>query len=95
MAISSRIQAFSSKHPISINRKIDQYLSEHLPDLMDEFKIADRNDISDIDSEFDGYEKRMTQLEGWRKDFDLKMNDGSRRIERLKLKYGIDGGGKK
>ena len=95
MAISSRIQAFSTKHPISINRKIDQYLSEHLPDLMDEYKIADRNDVADLDSEFDGYEKRMTELEGWKKDFDLKMIDGSRRIDRLKMKYGTEGGAKK
>jgi hypothetical protein len=80
---------------MSMNRKIDNYLSEHLPDLMDEYKIADRNDVADLDSEFDGYDKRMTDLEGWRTDFDLKLDDGSRRIERLKLKYGLDGGGKK
>jgi len=95
MAVSSRIQAFSTKHPISINRKIDQFLSEHLPDLMDEYKIADRNDVSDLDSEFDGYEIRVTEMESWRKDFDHRMEDGARRLERLKLKYGINGGGKK
>ena len=95
MAISSRIQAFSTKHPISINRKIDQYLSEHLPDLMDEYKIADRNDITDTDSQFEGYEKRISDLEGWRKEFDVRMDDGSRRLERLKLKFGVGGGDKK
>jgi hypothetical protein len=95
MAISSRIQAYSTRHPISINRKIDQYLSENLPDLMDEFKIADQNDVADLDSEFGGFEKRMTDLETWRKEFDLRLSDGTRRIERLKMKYGVDGGGKK
>lgn len=95
MAISSRIQAYSSRHPISINRKIDHYLSENLPDLMDEYKIADRNDIVDLDSDFNGYEKRMTDLEDWKKDFDLRLNEGTRRIERLKMKYGAEGGGKK
>jgi hypothetical protein len=95
MAVSSRIQAFSTSHPFSINRKIDQYLSEQLPNLMDEYKIADRNDFSDLDSEFDDYEKRVSELENWRKDLDHRMNDGSRRLERLKLKYGIGGGGTK
>jgi hypothetical protein len=95
MAISSRIQAYSTRHPISINRKIDQYLSENLPDLMDEFKIADQNDVRDLDSEFGGFEKRMTDLEAWRQEFDLRLSDGTRRIERLKMKYGVDGGGKK
>jgi hypothetical protein len=95
MAISSRIQAYSTRHPISINRKIDNFLSENLPALMDEFKIADQNDIADLDSEFGGYEKRMTDLESWRKEFDLRLIDGTRRIERLKMKYGTEGGGKK
>ncbi|MFO8051606.1 MAG: hypothetical protein R6V01_07910 [Thermoplasmatota archaeon] len=95
MGISNRVQAYSSRHPFSMNRKIDQYLSEHLPDLMDEYKIADRNDVADLDSEFEGYDRRMIDLEGWRKDFDLKVNEGSRRIERLKMKYGLNGGGKK
>ena len=95
MAVSSRIQAFSTRHPMSINRKIDNYLSENLPKMMDEFKIADRNDIGDLDTGFDGYEKRVTELEGWRKEFDLRMNEGARRIERLKLKHGTAGGEKK
>jgi hypothetical protein len=95
MAISSRIQAYSTRHPISINRKIDNFLTENLPALMDEFKIADQNDVADLDSEFGGFEKRMTDLEAWRKEFDLRLSDGTRRIERLKMKYGVDGGGKK
>ena len=95
MVVSSRIQAFSTKHPISINRKIDNFLSENLPNLMDEFKIADRNDIADLDAEFSGYEKRMADLDAWRKDFDLRLSEGTRRIERLKMKYGVEGGGKK
>lgn len=95
MGIRNRIQAYSSMHPFSMNRKIDQYLSENLADLMDEYKIADRNDIAELDSEFDGYERRMLDLEGWRKDFDIKINDGSRSIERLKMIHGLNGGGKK
>ena len=95
MRISNRIQAFSIGHPFSMNRKIDQYLSEQLPDLMDEYKIADRNDITDLDLEFDEYDKRIIDLEGWRTNFDLMINDGSRRIERLKMKHGLKVGEKK
>ncbi|MBN1539544.1 MAG: hypothetical protein JW939_05315 [Candidatus Thermoplasmatota archaeon] len=95
MAIGSSIQAFSVKHPVSMGRKIDHYLVEHLPDLMDEYKIADRNDIADLDPEFEGYEKRMTDLEGWKKEFDQRLDEGSRRIERLRRKYGLIGGGKR
>jgi hypothetical protein len=92
MTIRGRMQAFSASHPLSVNRKIDNYLTEHLPDLMDEHKIADRNDISDLDTQFESHEKRMTDLENWRKEFDLRIKDGSMRIDRLKMKYGVKEG---
>jgi hypothetical protein len=76
-------------HPLSINRKIDQYLSEHLPDLMDEYKVADRNDISDLDKEFEGMEIRMDELDIWKKGFDERMKSGRARLDRLKMKYGV------
>ncbi len=89
MGIGQRIQAMSVTHPFSVNKKIDQYLSEHLPDLMDEYKIADRNDISNIDKDFDVLEGRMDQLYAWKKEFDGRMNNGRVRLDRLKMKYGV------
>jgi replicative superfamily II helicase len=78
-----------------MNRKIDNYLSENLPDLMDEYKIADSKDIMDLDQDFNGFEKRMLDLEDWRKEFDPRLITGRKKIDLLKIKYGMDGGGKK
>ncbi|MGA1866679.1 MAG: hypothetical protein ACMUFK_04345 [Thermoplasmatota archaeon] len=95
MAIGSRIQAYRARHPVTMSKKIDQYLVEHLPDLMDEYKIADRNDITDLDPEFEGFENKMSDLEIWKEEFDQRLDEGSKRIERLTDKYGLKGGGKK
>jgi hypothetical protein len=92
MSFMTRLQAIGVSHPFSMNKKLDQYLSEHLPDLMDEYKIADRNDLADVDGQFEGYEKRMDELESWRKNFDLKLDESDRRMARLKMKYGVKGG---
>jgi len=89
MGIGQRIQAISVTHPLSINRKIDQYLSENLPDLMDEYKVADRNDITDLDKDLEGMETRMDELDRWKKGFDERMNQGRARLDRLKMKYGV------
>ncbi|MEA3559225.1 MAG: hypothetical protein U9R75_08240 [Candidatus Thermoplasmatota archaeon] len=88
MGIGQRIQAVSVTHPFSMNKKIDQYLSESLPDLMNEFKIADRNDLADIEKDFLGYEQRMDALETWEKGFDAELKNARTRMDRLKLKYG-------
>ena len=89
MKIRQRIQAISVTHPLSINKKMDQYLSEHLPDLLDEYKIADRSDIADIERDFEGYEKRMNDLDSWKADFSNRLEKDKHRVERLKFKYGV------
>ena len=89
MGIGQSLQAISVTHPLSINRKIDQYLSERLPWMMDEYKIADRNDLVDIDGQFEGLEARMDELDKWKKGFDERMDSGRARLDRLKMKYGV------
>jgi hypothetical protein len=89
MGIGQSLQAISVTHPLSINRKIDQYLSERLPWMMDEYKIADRNDLMDLDGQFNGLENRMDELDKWKKEFDDRMNNSRARLDRLKMKYGV------
>ncbi|MGA1822422.1 MAG: hypothetical protein ACMUIG_07840 [Thermoplasmatota archaeon] len=92
MKVRQRIQAYSALHAFSMNKKLDNYLSENLPDLMDEYKLADRGDISDLDKELDDNEKKMEQLEIWKNGFENRINDGEDRMRRLKKKYGLEGG---
>ena len=89
LGIGQRIQAISVTHPFSISKKIDQYLSENLPDLMDEYKVADRNDLVELEKGFSGYEQRMDALETWKKGFDDELKSTRTRMDRLKMKYGL------
>lgn len=89
MKVTQRIRAISVSHPISINRKIDQYLSEHLPDMMAEYNIADRSDISEMDSDFEGLENRMDDLDTWKVGFGDRLTMNRKRMDRLKVKYGV------
>ena len=92
MSLSNRITAMSVSHPFSINKKLDQYLSENLPDLMDEYKLSDSQDLADLNGLFEGYERRMSDLDSWKEGFDTKLDDADRRVNRLKIKHGIKGG---
>ncbi len=89
MGVKHSIQAISVSHPFSMNKKIDQYLSERLPDLMDEYKLADRSDLMDLDKDFQGFEGRMEDLERWKKGFEVRISDDEHRIERIKFKLGL------
>jgi hypothetical protein len=89
MGIGQKFRAISVTHPFSMNKKIDQFLSEELPDYMDEYKIADRTDISEIDGKFEYLEKRMDDLDSWRKNFQTKVDYNRNRMARLKVKFGV------
>lgn len=90
MNIANRFQAYAASHPMSINRKIDFYLSENLADLMAEYKIADKTDMGDLDSQFSGYEERMDDLERWKSDFSNRLKENTSRMDRLKIKAGME-----
>lgn len=92
MSMITRIQATRVAHPFSMNKKLDQYLSENLPDLIDEYKISDRKDIIELDGQFEGYEKRMIDMEAWKKDFEISITTDQNRVERLKLKFNMKEG---
>ncbi len=89
MNIANRVQAYSARHPMSINKKIDFYLSENLANMMAEYKIADSSDLGDLDSEFQGLESRMDDLEKWKNEFSSRLMEGEKRMDRLKVKAGI------
>ncbi len=89
MSFTQRVRALSVTHPLSMNRKIDQYLSERLPDMMYEYKVADRTDISGLDDKFDTLEKRIFDLDSWKKEFEEDIEKDRTRMARLKVKYGI------
>ena len=89
MTFKQRIQAFNVGHPMSMNKTLDQYLSEHLPDMIDQYKLADRSDMADLEKVFLSYEERMEALENWKGDFDEKLKKDQARMDRLKFKVGI------
>ncbi len=89
MGIGQRMQAYSASHPFSINKKLDSYLSERLPELMDEYKLAQKRDLSGIEKDFEDKEKKMEELDAWKKDFEERALRNQKRVDRLKVKYSI------
>ena len=88
VSVKERFEAALREKPISTNKKVDIYLTENLPDLVNEHKLATKNDFGDINRTFDTYENDVLELETWRDKSKSKVNELTERIERLELKYG-------
>ncbi|MEW6070775.1 MAG: hypothetical protein AB1485_09180 [Candidatus Thermoplasmatota archaeon] len=89
--IIERMKAAVRVHPIAIAKKVDIYLSEHLPDLIDEYKLATKRDIEDIDKRFVSYESDISELETWESDTIKRVGNIEKRVERSEVKYGVKG----
>ena len=88
VSVKERIEAALRDSPVSTNKKIDIYLSENLPDLVNEHKLATKNDFGDINKSFNIHEEDVEDFEIWRDKSKNKVNELTERIERLELKYG-------
>ena len=92
VSIKERLTASIREKPLSTNKKVDIYLSENLPDLINEHKLATKSDFGEINRTCKEYEGDVINLENWRDKTKDKVGDITERVERLELKYGLGGG---
>ncbi len=89
--ISERITAYFKDVAGGTSRKLDRYITEHLPELIDSHRLATKNDFIEIDSAFDRFESEMDEMDSWKEDFEDRLKKSRVRMERLELKYGTGG----
>lgn len=86
-----RAKAGLRAYPVAISKKVDIYLSEHLPELVDEHKLATKRDLEDTDKRFVGYETGISEIDGWKSETIKRVDNIEKRVERAETKYGVKG----
>lgn len=88
VGITERVKSAFREQALTMGRRIDLYMTENMPDLVDKHDLATKRDLTDIDKEFRTYEEKMDDLEGWRDSSRNRIDSVSKRIVRLETKYG-------
>lgn len=91
VGIKERLQAAMREKVVSTTKKVDVYISENLPDLANEHKLATKSDFGEINKTFEMHEEEVEDLEVWRDKTRDEVSEMTERVERLELKYGIGG----
>lgn len=91
LGVGERMKSGFRMHPLLISKRVDLYLSEHLPDLVDEYRLATKKDFAEVDEKFELYEGDIEELESWKNSAQQRVEDTEGRIERLEYKHGIKG----
>jgi len=91
VGVGERISAYFRELTGGSSTKLDRYITEHLPELIDTHRLATKNDFIDIDSAFNWAEAEINDLDSWKEDTEQRLKKARIRMERLELKYGVEG----
>lgn len=83
-----RIKSFFGKMP-SIEKNVDEYLTNNFSSLIKAYKLARKKDIQDTLLDFEKRENQINDLSKWREKTKPRVTGLEDRIIRLETKYGV------
>ncbi|MEF8873331.1 MAG: hypothetical protein V5A88_01525 [Candidatus Thermoplasmatota archaeon] len=86
-----RARGFFQKKSITPSDKVDEHLTRNLPGYIQEYKLATRSDLNDIDKKIEGFVEDISDLEEWKKKTEERVHQDRKKIEELEEKVGIEG----
>lgn len=89
VAWGERARAFARDYTPSTARHLDQYLTQHMPQLIREHELATEEKIRPIDEQLGRHHDAVVQLENWQGTSSQRLDLIKRRIGRLEVKYGL------
>jgi len=91
VGVGERISAYFRELAGGTARKLDRYITEHMPELIDTHRLATKNDFIEIDSAFSWAEGELDELDSWKETTEGRIKKARIRMDRLELKYGVEG----
>lgn len=86
-----RMRAYFRGLGWTTSHRLDQYLTENLPRLVQEHELATREQIRPVDEQLKRHHESVLDLENWRGVSTQRLEQVKRRIGRLELKHGLGG----
>lgn len=86
VSIYSRTKAFFREHPVTTERKVNRYLTEHLPRLARDYKLVTLKDSAGLDTRMKAQEGSLDELDHWMGLSQERVDTIDKRVERLEAK---------
>ena len=83
VGLTERAAAFFRENPITTERKVNQYLTEHLPRLAREYKLATTKDSAVVDGSIKEHSGNLDGLEAWKETTVSRMENMKERVSDL------------
>ncbi|MGM0405049.1 MAG: hypothetical protein ACQEQM_02780 [Thermoplasmatota archaeon] len=90
IGIVDRVKGYLNRKPITPSSRADRYITENLPNYIEEYKLADRGDLKGVDKRFGEFNREISELKNWKEKTIERHKKVRKRIERLEKKYGME-----
>ena len=89
VGLGERVRAYLRSSVPTAGTNVDNYLSLHLPDLIQEYNLGLRSELRGISGIMAELEKKVDELDLWKGESTEKMESLKHRLEILETKYGV------
>jgi len=90
IGIVDRVKGFLKRKPITPSSRADRYITEHLPEYIEKYKLAERGDLKGVDKRLNEFNREISELKTWKQDTKQRHDIVKKKIERLEKKYGVE-----
>ncbi len=90
VGILERTKSFFRSKAITPSDKADKFITENLPEYIDEYKLATRSDLNGVDKKIEKFVEEVSELNEWKEKTQERVHKDLHRIERLEKKAGIE-----
>lgn len=87
-----RAKSFFKNKAITPSDKVDEHLTENMPNYVEEYKLATKSDLNGIDKRIEEFVNEVSELKEWREETRERVHADRHRIEELEEKVGIKEG---
>ena len=90
IGVVDRVKSYFRKKPLTPSDQVDEYITQRLPEYIDEYKLARREDLKGVDERLDNFTGEVDELKEWKDTTEGRLKEAKRKVERLEKQLGME-----
>ncbi len=90
VGILERTKGFFKNKAITPSDKADQFITNNLPDYIEEYKLATHSDLDDIDKRIERFVDEISEMKEWKEKTEERVHEDLHKVERLEKRLGLE-----
>ena len=83
IGLMDRFKSYFRKKPITPSDQVDAYITQKLPEFIDEYKLARRDDLEGVDTRIDTFTEEIKDLKDWKKETRERVRTAKKKIDKM------------